>query len=154
VGHVEDPIRRWKREAEELEAERREAKREARRAERLRANEHRRSQAADADGWEAWLRVRLDDERSFMVEVVGQALGQEREQVLAELTRTINKLEGENAILRAMLVEKLGEMRSEIGKTALELGRRLATVENAAAKTLKRLVDEHGRELFAWRHPR
>ena len=103
----EDPVRKWKREADEREAEIA-AEREKERKERERAE--RQSQQS----WDQYFRGLITQEHDFMIEIVGQALGTERADIEAD---TRQALDG----VRRHGDERLAELRTALGDLRLAL---------------------------------
>jgi len=135
----EDPLRRWKREAEELENERKEARREERRAERQQAREQRAQRADSAEQWERWLDNRLAAERDFTNEVVARFVV---EYVAQEVKAAVGKLEGENAKLRTQLLEQVASIRDEVSKVHMSLSKRQAENESRAVAGMQQRMRE------------
>ena len=86
-----EPIKRWRREAEE--AEQRRAAAEVQTSAEINAQRTR--------DWERWLAGHLEIERAAMIEGVGEALGQVRAQLRDEIQEAVGQLRAEISIQRA-----------------------------------------------------
>jgi hypothetical protein len=93
---LEDPVERWRREADEatarrasLQAEQRGREREEREAAMARSKAE-----SDAD-WNAWAQGHIERERAFMTDVVGEALAEVRKELRDEFAEQIRELRAE-----------------------------------------------------------
>jgi hypothetical protein len=83
----DDPVLKWKQEAEEKEAQKIAAK-------RVMQNKEAEVTAAATDNadWSAWVEDKIRYEREFILEVCGQAIGELSEEVRAEFTAKVDTL--------------------------------------------------------------
>src|SRR5262245_48877083 len=80
---AQDPVAKWRCEAGELEAQRAAIKRRTRAA----------TAAEQAAGWEAWIRGQLTEQKEFLIEIVGNALGTCTEQLRDDFLKKVDELE-------------------------------------------------------------
>jgi hypothetical protein len=80
---MQDPVTKWRSEAEQLEAHRAATKRHM----------HATTDAERAAGWEAWIQTQLHEQKEFLIEVVGAALGQCVDQLREELLKKMDDVE-------------------------------------------------------------
>ena len=104
-GKPEDPLAKWKREADERTAAEQE-ERERRQRAQLRAERE------ASQGWDAYFRGLIAEEHELMMEIVGQALAAERADVEAD---TRQALDG----VRRQGDEHLTELRTALGDLRL-----------------------------------
>ena len=91
-GDPNDPVRKWKEDADRQEEERRAAKRELRQCEEHNMVAHLR---ADMEHEIAALRSELDAQKTLILDAVGQALGDISNKMCERFEASINKLEGD-----------------------------------------------------------
>ena len=101
----EDPLAKWKREADERTAAEQE-ERERRQRAQLRAERE------ASQGWDAYFRGLIAEEHELMMEIVGQALGEQRADIEAD---TRQALDG----VRRQGDERLTELRTALGDLRL-----------------------------------
>ena len=110
-GKPEDPLAKWKREADEKAAQT-----EREREEQRRSQEHARKRAErqSQQSWDQYFRGLITQEHDFMIEIVGQALAAERADIEAD---TRQALDG----VRRQGDERLTELRTALGDLRLAL---------------------------------
>ena len=91
-GDPNDPVRKWKEDADRQEEERRAAKRELRQCEEHNMVAHLR---ADMEHEIAALRSELDAQKTLILDAVGQALGDISNKMCERFEASINKREGD-----------------------------------------------------------
>ena len=108
---IEDPTRKWRREADERQAEL-DAEREKTERERERAR--RKALREAQDDWDKYFHALLEIEREFLCEAVGSAMGEQRAEIEAD---TRQALDG----VRRQGDERLTELRTALGDLRLAL---------------------------------
>ncbi|WP_369725154.1 hypothetical protein AB8Z38_11575 [Bradyrhizobium sp. LLZ17] len=100
---VEDRVERWKREAEEQTAREQRTVRERRRSER-------RAEPAPVN-WDLRIADAIAEERRFLIEVVGQAVGELREQIETSMRKEFEEQLRQTQVDAAEAKIMLGELR-------------------------------------------
>ena len=101
----EDPVRKWKREADERTAAEQEAREERARAERRARREMSRS-------WEEYIAAEIGREHELMIDVVGQAIGEE----IADLRKELQSEMRTSSVLRSWSRVDCARMSGARGK--------------------------------------
>jgi len=99
-----DPVAKWRSEAAELEARRAAFKRRTYAA----------TDAERAAGWETWVRSQLHEQKEFLIEVVGNALGTCVEQLRDDLFKKVDELERHFKAMKTLYDRELALANSHI----------------------------------------
>jgi hypothetical protein len=156
----EDPVAKWKREADEriereaieLEGERRELQEQQQQRERQQRQQQWRQHRSATQAWRTHLEQRFESERDFQAEVIGE--------IVAELTHQfeikLKKLETENASLRAEVkgfATRLDALGGHRASESAAITTALLSSQREVGTLRKRIVLVED-ELFKWRNPR
>jgi hypothetical protein len=146
---VEDPMVRWRADAEAAEAQRASVKRAMYRSQQAETA----AAAAHATDWENWVLSKLREQRDFLVGTVGAALGQATaelsDDLLAKLDkvaamldeerrmhqRELKQLEQRCSALEKLSVRELAVTNSKVMALQRELDKLIGNVDNKHAHT-------------------
>jgi hypothetical protein len=106
-GKPEDPVAKWKREADERQAEI-DAEREKERKQRQDAERE------VTQAWDQYFRGLITQEHDFMIEIVGEALGAERADIEADMRQALDGVRRQGDERLTELRTALGDLRSAL----------------------------------------
>jgi len=101
---MQDPVAKWRDEANEFEARRAAFKRRT----------HAATDTERAAGWETWVRSQLHEQKEFLIEVVGNALGTFVEQLRDDLFKKVDELERHFKAMKTLYDRELALANSHI----------------------------------------
>jgi hypothetical protein len=104
LSMLQDPVAKWRNEADEFEARRAAHKRRA----------HAATDAERAAGWERWVRSQLQAERAFVLEVCGNALGELTGELRKEIISKIDELDRHFKAMKTLYDREISLAKSHI----------------------------------------